>query len=302
MALFDDIAQTKEIAGLDSFFGRFPDDCSLCDFVCDVVAEKDFWPRLKPTAEKIADKIGAKRKLLLRAIRDRSKTTVLRAKTEKYIATSRFRFDLNYVPAFPDNGGDPIMVNSSQKQILRSRGRKRTMVLVGFDPHIFYQHGPLHVYFSMFAGMAGVTPHYVVANHLLDRMKRLPEFSATSREDIRFFVLGQLSTRLETLKPYWQGRGNEVMIRSEKGAFLGEALIVDTPDGPRKVYFLKTFVAEFQLFKNQKNPDPRNLLDTHDHENVRSCHYRLAQEFPYNDGTDMMDAFDLAPGEFTYRC
>ncbi len=293
---FSDIVQPKEIAGLDSFFGMFPHDHALCDFCCDVVAEKDFWPRIKPLAVKVIKKIGPKRKMLLNNLREKSKNITLRSEREKYVAFSDFRVDLNFVPEVElVHEGEAVTtyLNPTQKMVQEQRGKKNDFLLVGFDPQVLYSHGPLNFYFSMFAGfLPGVLPHYVLADHLLDRMKRIKDFGQLSINEIKFYLIGQLSSKKARLLPFWSGKDNEIIIRSHNGAFLGEAVSVDTPSGSRDIFFLKTFVAHYQLYDTQLTPPLDHLLvDCVDNEMARFHHYRLPHIYPYRQATDA--EFDL---------
>lgn len=288
---FSDIVQPKELRGLDSFFGKFPKDHALCDFCCDVLTKKDFWPRVEPVATKIIKKIGPKRKILLNSLREQSKKTTLRVEREKYVAFTDFRVDLNFVPRVEIvYGGKTIStyLNATQEVVEHRRGNKIEFLLVGFDPQVLYSNGHLNFYFSMFAGfIPGVMPHYVLSDHLIERMKRLENFAQLSTNSIKFYLLGQLSSKRARLLPFWAGRGNEVIIRSHKGAFLGEAISVDTPAGDRNVFFLKTFVAEYQLFDKQKSPPLEHMIDDClEDEMARFNHYRLPHIYPYRQTTD----------------
>ena len=288
---FSDIVQPKEIAGLDSFFGMFPNDHTLCDFCCDVVAEKDFWPRIKPLAAKVLKKIGPTRKMLLNNLREKSKNITLRVERDKYVAFSDFRIDLNFAPEVEIVFGNktiPTYLNASQKMVEKQRGKKHEFLLVGFDPQVLYSHGPLNFYFSMFAGfLSGVMAHYVLADHLIDRMKRLEGFGQLGTNEIKFYLLGQLSSKRARLLPFWSGRDNEIIIRSHNGAFLGEAVSVDTPAGLRDIFFLKTFVAHYQLRLDQQRPPLDHILeDSVNNEMARFHHYRFPHIYPYHQPTD----------------
>lgn len=300
---FKEIVKEGEIDGLDRFFGRFPTDHSFCDFICDVVTTKDFWPQVKPAAEKVIKKIGAKRNFLLNSLRERLKGYEYVVIKENYIAYSDCRIDVNYVPMCRMGYGkinEPNYVNASQKDLQHRRGRKTDMILAGFNPQVLYSYGHLHVFFSMFSGLfPGVIPLYVLTDHLIDRMRRVSDFAEMPSHLIKLYLLKQLSSQFDSVLPCWGGKDNEVVILTRDGAFLGEAILVDTPDGNRSVYFLKTFVADYQLFKGQKDLP---VLDSVGHEEARFRHYHLGKMYPhYAPAEDEFKAIGAVLDEMYWR-
>jgi len=284
---FDDILVEGEIKGLDSFFGRFPTDHSLCDFITDVVAEECLWPSFQPTAKKIISKIGSKRKFLLNTARARSENNSIYVSADKFSVLSNYRIDLNFAPEYElsYNGiRTNIPLSASQKVEYFQRGRKKEFILYGFNPQILYKHGSLHIFFSMFSGLfPGVVPLYVLTDHLIDRLHRIKGFENLTPHQEKQFILMQLSSQIETVVPFWAGEGNNILIRTNQGAFLGEALKADTPDGLRSIYFLKTFIADFQMREDQHNLE---FLDSIEFEIQRYQHFHLDRIYPYQQPTD----------------
>ena len=235
-------------------------------FASRLMDRHEVWKHLDPTLNEIVSRKGLMKKRLVRRVKADAHRSLFEDTTDNHIAAARVDF---HCSSFDKS--------ESQKKgiVFRKEINSEEFRIVIHSPEVLYKHSNSLYSFNK----AGIK--YLIAQHLFDRLLERSLKSVDALPDVMLFVLGQLSHRTEILKHYGGDQENRMFIRTDKGAFFGDAISLFIEGKFERAFLLKTFLPLEFLKARHLTPWSKFLLDTNKEEKKPRKYIRLSSGLPF---------------------
>lgn len=189
--------------------------------------------------------------------------------TDSFVAESRVDFSTPFLVqsmnSRPKEGAIKTLTH-------RYNGKKSDFHITAFEPHVLHKQDNHHFLYASKKG-----PYFLVTEHLFDRMLERGTGFKNSL-DAKLTLISHISNRCESLKAYWFGQENQIILRSSIGAYLGEAIKIDQI----QYYWLKTFLSNEKLSQKLADPWKWKKLDTQEIVSMEKEFIQKANGIPFN--------------------